>query len=697
MDKFFNPKSVAVFGVSESPKNMAKNIVENLLEFGFKGIIYQIGRHPGAFFSRKIYTSINEIDDPIDLAIILTPASTVPKIMEECGKKGIKHIVIESAGFNEYGEEGALLAKSIIKIADKYGIRFIGPNCIGTIGLGSGLASPFVFIKNIFKLGGVSIISQSGGVGFSYLTMLASEEIGVSKFASIGNKLNVDENDLLEYLISDDETDIICMYLEGIKNGRRLMEIAQHSKKPILIQKANIGTFASSIAKSHTASLSSDNSVVSSAFKQSGIIRIADRETLINALKSLQLPEMRGNRLAILSRTGGHATIAADVSEIEGFELSSLSRSFLSSIEKHFRANVIKLTNPLDLGDLFDFDVYLQIIEKTLKQKNVDGVVFMQEYISETEGQQTRTLLKKVSKLSKKYDKPVGVCVATDADEFHKISKEVDFPIFEVPSAVIRALAISRDYYNGEKRAHRSIKSSGPVSNKKEAAKIIQSCKKLKRDPLIKEGMDIFSAYGIPVVKTAWVKNEVEAVKAAKKVGYPVAMKIVSREISHKTDFGGVKINIKNESHLIEEYREMMRTVKKKAPKAKIEGVVIQPMLKKGWEMILGAKQDPTFGPVVLAGLGGIFVEVFKDSAIRVAPFDKEEVGKMLSELKGYKILEGIRGQKPFDIASIEDTIIKLQRLIVDFPEIKEIDINPFYALNKGMGGFALDARIILG
>ena len=698
MEKFFNPKSVAVVGVSESPANMAKNIVGNLLEFGFKGIIYQVGRQEGTLLSRKIYKSILDIEDPIDLAVILTPAVTIPHIIEDCGKKGIRHVIIESAGFGEFGNGGKILEDKIIKTAKKYNIRFIGPNCIGTMDLHSSLATSFVSFQNNFRRGGISIISQSGGVGFSYLTILESENLGVAKFASIGNKLNVDENDLLDYLIDDPQTDIICIYLEGISNGQRLMEIASSSKKPILLHKANTGQLAKSLAQSHTAAISSDDIVVSAALRQAGIVRTTDRETLVNTLKVLPLPPMKGNNLVIISRSGGHAIIAADASEACGFELARLNKKFIDDIEQHLRGHVIKLTNPIDIGDLFDYEVYEQIIEKTLRLAHVDGVVFMHAYFSATEGKPSRILFNKIAALSEKYEKPVGICIATDEAELHNLRKDISYPIFSVPTHVIRALANSRDFYlrhqhviASPERAKQSYINgivSPPVALRNDnATQILRTCIRQKRNPLLHEGMKIFRTYGIPVVKSLSAKTADEAVKVATKIGYPVVLKIVSGEISHKTDVGGVRLNIKNELQLREEYKSLIKIAR---------DIIIQPMLKKGWELILGAKQDPSFGPIVLVGLGGIFVEIFKDSAIRIAPFRKNETGQMLKELKGYPILKGARGDKPYDIKTVEDSIIKLSRLIKDFPEIKEIDINPFYVMHKGKGGFALDARIIL-
>lgn len=694
MDMFFKPASVAIIGVSEKPDNMARNIILNLQEFAYNGILYAVGPRGGKIFGRRIYRSVADIPDQIDLAVILTPAETIPAILEECGQKGIKHAVIESAGFREFGAEGKEREKKVVDTAKKYGIRFIGPNCIGTMDLHSGLILPFLEFKNVFAKGKVSIISQSGGVAFSFLNLLGSESIGMAKVASIGNKLNVNENDLIEYLLEDDETDIIIVYLEGITDGKRLMKLGAGSKKPILVHKANIGELGKNIAASHTAALSSDDAVVDAALKQAGMARFEDRTTLVNYLKILPLPRIRGNNLAIISRSGGHAILAADAAEKNGFRLAPFKPAFIKEIESHLRANVITLTNPLDLGDLFDYDVYLKIIERTVMEKDVDGVVFLHTYLSSTEGAASRTLIEKTNELSHKYKKPIGVCVATDEDEITKLRKDLEQPVFNSPLEIIEALALSRDF-NYENHTH--PKPRRLAADKKRVTEILKKCKKEKRSPLLSEGLDIFKAYNIPVIPSKWARSEAEAVKAANELDfYPVVMKVVSQEISHKTDLGGVELNLRNEQQVKEAYKEMMAAIRKKAPKARMDGVVVQPMLKHGWEMIVGAKRDPNFGPVVLVGLGGIFVEVFKDSAMRVAPFSAQEAEKMLTELKGYPILKGARGGKTYDTSAIIKSVLDLSALMLDFPEIKEVDINPFYIRHEGKGGMALDARVIL-
>jgi len=693
MKEFFNPRSVAVIGVSESPGNMGQNIIANLIEFNYDGIIYEVGHKGGTLFGRRIYRSVSDIPDQLDLAVILTPAKTVPDILAECGEKNIKHVIIESAGFREYGPEGVAIENKLLEAAEKYGIKFIGPNCIGTMNMHNGLALPFTSFKNVFRKGGISLVTQSGGVGISYLNVLASENLGIAKFASIGNKLAINENDLLLYLIGDPETEIICLYLEGISDGRKLMEIARKSSKPILLHKSNIGKEAKAIAQSHTASLSSDDAVVSAALKQSGIARFKDHETLVNYLKILPLPKLRGNKLAILSRSGGHAVIAADACEEAGFTLAPFDPRFISGIEKHFRAHVIQMTNPLDLGDLFDYEVYTKIVERTIMQQNVDGVVFLHTYISATEGDASRALFAELEKISHTHRKPIAICVATDEEELYRLRQKLPQPVFTSPSDAIYALALARDFRH-EMRPVPSAMPQFPV-DKGRVKKILDACAAEKRNPLLVEALEILEAYGIPVVKSVCVEKEDDAVKEAAVQGYPVAMKIVSPNISHKTDLGGVQLNIRNEDSLRQAYRDMMANIKKRAPDAEIEGVVVQPMIQGGRELIIGAKRDPNFGPTVMVGLGGIFVEIFKDTALRVVPFDEREIDSMFAELKGYPILKGARGEKGYDLHKAKEVVSRVSLLVTDFPVIAELDLNPFKLMPAGEGGFCLDARMV--
>jgi acyl-CoA synthetase (NDP forming) len=696
MREIFYPTSIAVIGVSAKPTNLGRNIVANLIEYGFAGIVYAVGPSGGMIETRRIYRSVGDIPDHVDLAVIFTPAHTVPGILEECGRKGIRWAIIETAGFREYTEEGKQLEDEISQVAEQYGIQFVGPNCIGAINMENGMCVPFPRLTKFVKLGDVSMITQSGGVGMSALNLMANEGLGLNKFVSVGNMLNVDAEDMLEYLITDEGTGLIFMYLESIRDGRRLMDIARRSSKPVVIFKANIGELGRNIAQSHTASLASDDKIVEAAFHQAGIIRVNSATTVGNNLKILGLPPMRGKNLAIVSRSGGHAVIAADATELAGFNLGHFPNSFLREIEQHFRASVIRLTNPLDLGDLFDLDVYAEIFEKTLQLDDVDGIVFLHTSLSEAENMTSRKLLDRMINMVKKYDKPVAYYISAAAEEVNYLKQNYDFPIFTQVVETIRALAMSHHYYVQTTKIRTKAEIPTYKVNRKGAADLIAGAKAEERDLLISEALQVLEHYEIPTVPSVIAITSDEVQAAAEEIGFPVAMKIIAEQISHKSDVGGVQLNLHNSQAVAAAFEDMMARIQKAYPDANLDGVLVQPMVTGGRELILGGRQDPQFGPIVLVGLGGIFVEIFEESQLRVAPLARRTAVEMIENLRGYQILAGARGHKRVDIDSVVETLLRLSQLLVDFPEISELDINPLRVFHEGEGCRALDARILL-
>ncbi len=697
MREIFYPHSVAVIGVSAKPTNLGRNIVANLIEFGFDGIVYAVGPSGGVIETRRIYRSVVDIPDHVDLAVILTPANTVPDILDECGQKGIRWAIVETAGFREYGDAGRQLEEEMVRVAGEYGIRFIGPNCIGAINLENGFCVPFPPLKQFVKPGDVSIISQSGGVGMSALNIMANEGLGLNKFVSVGNMLNINAEDVLEYLIEDEGTGLIFIYLESMRNGRRLMEIARRSPKPILAFKANIGQLGQNIAASHTASLSSDDKVVDAAFRQADIVRIHDATSFANNLKILRLPPMRGPNLAIISRSGGHAVIAADACELSGFSLAHFPDSFLRQIEQHFRASVIRLTNPLDLGDLFDLEVYAQIVEQTLQLEGVDGIVFLHTSLSGTEHQASRILLERVMQMVKRYDKPVAFYISTSAQEAGALKQTYDYPIFTQVVETVRALEISHRYYQQLQEIREPEEIPAFDVDRAAAQELIRQAATEKRDLLLSEAVLVLEHYGIPTAHGVAALTVEEAQAAAEKIGYPVAIKVISDQISHKSDVGGVQLNLRNGPAVAEAFEDMLDRIRQAYPRARLDGVLVQPMITGGRELILGGRQDPQFGPVVLVGLGGIFVEIFEEASVRVAPITQRDALEMIDELRGAPILRGARGHKPSDIEAVVEALLRVSQLLSDFPEIRELDINPLRVFHRPGGCCALDARIILG
>lgn len=696
MHDIFYPTSVAVIGVSAKLDNLGRNIVANLVEFGFTGAVYAVGPSGGTIETRRIYRTVGEIPDPVDLAVILTPAQTVPGVLAACGEKGIRRAVIETAGFREFTDAGRAVEEEITRIAAQYGIRFVGPNGIGVVNMENGLCLPFPRMKKKLKRGKVSVVSQSGGVGMAVFNLMINEGVGLNKFVSAGNMLNVDAEDLLEYLITDEGTGLIFLYLESLRDGRRLMDIARRSSKPIVIFKSNIGTLSRSIALSHTASLSSDDKVVDAAFRQAGILRVRDATALSNGLKILELPPMRGRNLAVISRSGGHAVMAADACELNGFNLAPFPESFLREIEKHFRASVIRLTNPLDLGDLFDLNLYAQIVERTLQLEGVDGIVFLHTATSDAENLAARELLERLSRMAVTYDKPVAYYLSAAAEEVNYLKQHYNFPVFTQVVETVRALDMSYTYCKREGPALASDPIPAFDVDRAAVRALVDRARAESRSLLLSEALEVLEHYGIPTTRGVAATGLADAQAAAAAMGYPVVLKVIAEEISHKSDAGGVQLNLRDAADVATAYAEIMASVRKAYPDVVPDGVLVQPMIAGGTEMILGGRQDPQFGPVVLVGLGGIFVEIYGDVAVRVAPITRPAAAQMVASLRGARLLTGARGRAPADVDALVDALLRVAQLLVDFPEIAELDVNPLRVFDAGAGCRALDARVIL-
>jgi acyl-CoA synthetase (NDP forming) len=693
---FFYPERVAIVGVSPSPSNLARAIVYHLIEFRYTGKIYLVGPKGGSFMDHPIYPTIAHIPDQVDLAAILTPAFTLPDIMETCGQKGIRRVVIESAGFSELGDEKKGLEQQLVSIARKYGIRFIGPNCIGVINKENGLATPFMPFNNTFNLGPLSIISQSGGVGGALLNELASENLGFNKFASIGNKLDTDENDLLEYFLKDRGTETVFLYLEGIADGRRLMEISFRSSKPILAHKSNTSEASTRIARSHTGSLSASEEVVNAAFRQCSIHRVTDMNSTLTAIKAHALPPMRGNRLAVISRSGGHAVVAADAVAKYGFVLQPFPGDFLRMVESRLRAGVIRLGNPMDLGDLFDFDLFHQIVSDTLVREDIDGMLVVLNYNGIFFEENSRNLVGKIKEICLQGQKPVALCVVTTGEEWRlNRSNHPGFPMFTDPEEAAKALAISRDF------CHRNISSfkeaeTFAVDQEKPLAILAEAKARQARQLTTAESFEILANYSIPLAPWGQARSSQEAAMRATTFGLPVAMKLMGEGFVHKSDVGGVLLNLDSEAAVRNGYDRLAAIIHTAESKPKKKAILVQKMVSEGYEVFVGAKQDPVFGPVILAGLGGVYVEVFGDVTMRVAPVSAAEASRMFGEIRGSQLLKGVRGQPPGDLEALNHIVQRISQLVCDLPQIQELDLNPIKVLPKGQGCLVVDCRMVL-
>ena len=445
MRTVFYPRKLAVIGVSESRDNMGKNIVQNLLDHHFQGEVFPVGPKGGNISGLKIYPSVMDIQDEIDFAAIITPAVTVPELVGQCGKKGSRAIYIATGGFREFKRENVDLEAEILSQARKYGVRLIGPNCIGVINSEIGLCLPFQPLPQL-KIGPISILSQSGGVANSYLMHLFEENIGINKWVSMGNKLDLEETDFLPYMIEDPWTQVICIHSEGLNKGRKLLELAQSSSKPIILHKVNRFETTAQVADSHTAAIANDNRIIDAICLQGGIIRAETIQNAVNYAKVFLLPKLTGNRLAVITRSGGHGVIAADFCAEYGFEMPPYEDDYLKKVQEFFRAKVIKTANPLDLGDLWNFESYRYILENALRQEQFDGMLFVFTDNLRLHHNILVDTVTFLSELIRRYSKPIAFVLQGWKERVDRLKESVSFPVFSEIDEAAEALAISRDF-----------------------------------------------------------------------------------------------------------------------------------------------------------------------------------------------------------------------------------------------------------
>ena len=689
MDKIFYPDSVAVIGVSERPDNLAANIIANLQAFGYRGDIHAVGLRGGSAHGIPILTSVESLPDGVDLAVFLTPAAAVPDLLDDCGAKGIRHAVIESGGFAEFSEAGQKLEEQVCTVARRRGIRFVGPNCISVLNMENGLCLPFIRLAHgSVKRGPVSVLAQSGGVSITYLTLLSEAGPGVNKVVSMGNKADLDEVDYVRFLLDDPGTEIICLYLESIEEGRRLMELTASSSKPIIVHKSNTAHASAEIAFSHTAALANDDRIVDAALRQANVTRAASFNDAVTLAQGFSLPPVRGNDFVVASRSGGHAVIAADAAEAHGFHLVPIPDDFLTGVRDLVRADVIALTNPLDLGTIFDFEVYGQIVERCLRALDPDALLVVHTYSTGPEGEMSRHLVRRLRELSRDLDKPVALCAFAHGEDVEPLKRETNYPVFTEIEGAVRALAASRDRCD---RPSPLIPSSPAPDDRPREVKAVLTHEGVLTTDL---ALGLCAAYGIPTGEWAVVEDVESAVVAAGLIGYPVVLKVLSPDIVHKSDAGGVVLDVGGAEALRETFDALTGRMKAREPNARPSGVLVQRMFTGGREVILGGKRDPSFGPVVMFGLGGVYVEIFADVAFRLAPLTRENARDMIAEVQGSRLLHGARGEAPADVEAVIDALVALSRLLVECPEVMEVDVNPLLVFERGVT--AVDARLIV-
>ncbi|MEJ5349510.1 MAG: acetate--CoA ligase family protein [Desulfosoma sp.] len=691
MDPLFDPRSVAVVGVSPSPENLGKNIIKNLRLFGFRGTIYPIGPRGGVVEGYRVYESVKELPEPVDVAVILTPARFVPDLLAECGEIGVRWAVIQSGGFRESGLERMDLEKQVLDTASRYDIRFVGPNCLGVMDTTTGFSVPFIALPAVYRTGRTAIMAQSGGMGLSLAEALSTAGVGFGKFVSLGNKLNLDEVDYLTSMVDDPKTDILYFYLEDFKRGREFFEFASRSPKPIVLHKSNTSPLSRTIAQSHTAALAADDRLVDHLAKEAGVVRVRSVSEAVKVIKGFSLPVLRGRRLAVLSRSGGHAVVAADTCDALGFTFPPLADEVLNEVQRHARAGVIRLGNPLDLGDIYDLNVYEGLVEKVMRQPDIDGVVHIHVSHMAVEHDATMRLLDDLKRHAAVYRKPVAVVVEVPFKDRVALEREASYPFFTDVRDALEALSAQHWYYTSSKRARPSMGTKGAKPPWFETAQAwIQSRKEAGRQPLLHECFELLEILGMSVAPWRLVKSWSEVQNAAEALGYPVALKAVGSDLVHKSDQGAVVLGINDATALDKAWRSLWTRG------FSLEGIVVQKMMVGSREMIVGAHRDPVFGSVVLVGMGGILVELLHDVSVCLTPLSSAEALEMIHHLRGASLLKGYRGLRPLDLTEVGEAVSRLSLFMDCFPAVREIDINPIIFGDQGEAGVAVDGHLLL-
>ena len=691
---FLSPTSIAIIGASDKEGSVGRAITSNIMK-GYKGTIYPISPTRDTVFDKKAYKTVLDVSEQIDLAVIITKNTIVSTVLEECGKKGIKGAIVITAGFKEVDEGGAKLEQQLKEIAKKYNIKIIGPNCLGVMNLAPKTMMNSTFLKITPKSGEIALVSQSGAICAALVEDASAQGIGFSAVVSMGNKADMNEIDVLEMLANHEQTKVIVMYLEDMGDGQKFLKICKNItknlKKPVLVLKSGRSPEGAKAAMSHTGALMGSDEIYEALLKQSGAIRVDTMGELFDyATAFSKQPLPLDGDLVIVSNAGGPAIISTDACSKLVIKMAKIDdiRPKIDAVIPPWGSS----RNPVDIVGDADYNRFNNVLENVLSHKNVGTVIVM---CTPSATLDYNKLAEVIVNMSKKYKKTIlaSLMGLDEGIKNRQIMAEGGVPYYTYAEAAIQTLKAMLRFVEWIKSPEGKIVTFKVDTNK--AKKIFDKVKQEKRQNLLEEeGQEVLRAYGLPLPQSALAKTEQEAVKIAKKIGYPVVLKIASPQIIHKSDAGGVKVNIQNDKDVHSAFKEIIKNAKKYNKNAVIQGVLVVEMVKGGKEMIIGSKQEPGFGPVLMLGMGGIYVEILKDVTFRLAPVTDKEAEDMIASIKTKKLLEGVRGEKPSDLAKLSECIQRLSQLVTDFTEIKELDMNPVLVMEKGKGCKILDVRI---
>jgi acetyl coenzyme A synthetase (ADP forming)-like protein len=695
LNGLIRPQNVAIIGASATPGKIGHTVVKNLIEGGYQGGVYPVNPDTDEILGKKVYKSVKDIPGPVDAAIITIPAKYVSPVVDECGQKGVKGLIVISSGFSEVGRKD--LEEDMVEKAHKYGMCVLGPNIVGSLSNAdkfNGSFAPFLPLS-----GKSSLVTQSGALLIAIDAASFTRRVGFEKLISIGNVSDVGFADLVTWLNNDPATFCISLYIEGLKDGRAFIEAGKKASKPIIALKSGVSAHGAAAAASHTGSLAGAAKIYSAAFQQAGVIQAQDLNDLFNRTQVLSLqPPMKGENLLVLTNGGGVGVLATDAAEKYGIPLMFAPEDVQAELRKHM-PDFGSAKNPVDMTGMAGNEWYRETTQYSFAHPWVDGLCVLYCETAMTDPQGIAESIKAGIDATGIKDKPVTVSFVGGerSDKAMRWLVENGIPAYGAPDLAVNAMACLREYAR-----FKEIAAEPDIHCKKmdksKAMEVIEKARKEGRDSLTEiEAKQVFAAYELPVTKIALTKTEDEAVELAEKTGYPVVMKIVSPDILHKSDAGGVKVNVKDAAGVRDTWKSILANVKAYKPDADIHGIAIQEMAPWGTEVILGSINDSSFGPTVMFGLGGIFVEVLKDVTFRVTPVTHSQARRMLSEIRGAPILKGARGEPPRDQEAIVETICKFSNMILDLKdEISETDANPLLVYEEGKGLKVADARVIL-
>lgn len=697
LDKMMKPKSIAVVGASAKLGSIGYDLMSKMKAFGYTGKLYPINPKTPEIMGYKAYPSVKDVPGDIDLAIIAVPGQFVSAVVDECHEKGIVDAVVISAGFKEASKAGEELEKQLKEKCKNYGMRVVGPNCMGIINTHSDIKMNATFSPQEPLVGNAAFLSQSGALGIAIFYAAKDLNLGMSQFVSIGNKMDLEDTDFIEYWQKDESTDLILLYLESVADPQEFRNVCEKvtKEKPIVVLKSGRSAAGAAAAASHTGSLAGSDKSASALFSQCGILREDTMDQMFSVSQALaNCPLPKGKKVGVLTNGGGAGIMCTDAICDYGLEIAKLSDKTKEEL-KSFLPAAASVKNPVDTIASVNAEDYERSLEVMIQDPNVDAVIaiMIPLYLPSIEA------AKAMVKMQAKYKKPVlGVIMDTN-EEYEKINALEGAPTayYKLPEPAAYALSRMVEYAEWKQKPVEEIKTFSDV-NKEAVKEIIKNVLSENRDMLTTlESMDVLKHYGVHTCKYAAAKDVDDAVAQAEKVGYPVAMKILSKTVSHKSDVGGVVVGIQNAEGLRKAYNSMMAKAEENNVAHLIDAVMIQEMIKGKREIVLGSAKDPHYGPLVMFGLGGIFIEALKDVAFKVHPLKLSDADELLKSTKTYKLLQDYRGLKGVDMDNLKEQMLRLSQLLSDFSFIDELDINPYIVTDDTGATMAVDGRIKLG